>query len=69
MQFLRNEAIIFVSKNPRHGRNATIDIAKIHVIGSPTEIPAIKSSDKLNMMAKKFHTLGWCRIWFNRFCT
>lgn len=28
------------------------DIAKIHVIGSPAEIPAIKSSDKLNMIAK-----------------
>ncbi|MDE5675361.1 MAG: CHAT domain-containing protein, partial [Muribaculaceae bacterium] len=28
------------------------DVARIHVIGSPTEIPAIKSSDKLNLMSK-----------------
>lgn len=28
------------------------DIAKIHVIGSPTEIPAIKSQDRLNLVAK-----------------
>lgn len=29
------------------------DIAKIHVIGSPADIPAIKSTEKMNLMAKK----------------
>ncbi len=28
------------------------DIAKIHVIGSPADIPAIKSTEKMNLMAK-----------------
>lgn len=28
------------------------DITKIHVVGSPTDIPAIKSAEKMNLMAK-----------------
>lgn len=33
------------------------DLAKIHVIGSPTEIPSVKAADKINLTAK--NTILW----------